>query len=103
MVSDSPDEGLDDLLEALTGMADYGSVTVRGNGQITVPKPARKALNLRDSSQWRVFGLPHLGVAILIGEPDTPQEVFASLIRGRPRTSQEQTALHEPSEPGDPA
>jgi hypothetical protein len=36
MVSDSPDEGLDDLLEALTGMADYGSVTVRGNGQITV-------------------------------------------------------------------
>lgn len=80
-VAASDPEGLQALLAALGGLTDYGTVTVRGNGQITMPKSTRVALRLNEQGHWRVLGLPELGVALLVGEPDAPHEVLASLIR----------------------
>ncbi len=80
-MSISDPKGLAPLLEALDELVDYGTVTVRGNGQITMPKATRTALRMNEEGHWRVFGVPGLGVAIVVGEPDVPKDALASLIR----------------------
>lgn len=82
MPRDDLPEGAASFLAGLSSLRDYGTVSVRGNGQITLPKSARDELRLAASDMWRVFGLPQLGVAVIVNEPFAPREALELLIRG---------------------
>jgi hypothetical protein len=69
------------FLDALDELEDFGTVNVRGNGQITMPKPVREALRLNEEGHWHLFGLPSLGVAIVVATPGNPKQAIENLMR----------------------
>lgn len=70
-----------DLLDALADLVDYGTVAASNSGNITMPAQARRELDLPDGSQWRIFGSPNLGVALVVGPRSTPREALEFLLR----------------------
>jgi hypothetical protein len=80
---DENDAEFDRLAVFIQDLADfraYGSVKVRTNDQIVLPKEARDELRLEGAAHYNLYGSPRLGIALLIGEPQ-PADDFVSRAR----------------------
>lgn len=79
-MSSGDQSALGAFLGALDELEDFGTVNVRGNGQITMPKSVRQALRLNEEGHWHLFGLPSLGVAMVVATPGNPRRAMENLI-----------------------
>jgi len=49
-----------------------------------MPAEARNALGLPSQTHWRVFGVPRLGVAVIVGPRQGARESLDFLLRSQP-------------------
>ena len=72
------------LIDALGALSDYGTAWANKAGAITMPSQARRDLRLPTLSHWRVFGSASLGVAVIVGPRQSPEESLEFLLRAQP-------------------
>ena len=90
--ADADTGAVEQLLAALDDLVDYGTAWSNREGGITVPARARDALGLPKLENWRIFGSPELGIAILLGPRRSAHESLAFSLSREPDEDGPQSA-----------